>query len=132
MREITPQELAERKGHFLDEFARAAAHSNGTTTAQALYELLQSQRGALVEFDGGCAVFDSIGTDDGSLIRIVAVSGGDMQRWISQIDEAAMTLARKTGARGVIASGRPGWKREAKKHGYAVTHITVFKEVVYA
>ena len=95
-------------------------------------EAISSRAAALYDVGKGIAVMDAPVFHGRQMVRIIAIQGEDVSGWIGEVDAAAMDLAWRLGAVGIIAVGRPGWKKETTRHGYRMTHATFFKEVNYA
>ena len=63
------------------------------------------------------------------ILHITALAGDEMEGWIDPLISRWREFARSHGCAKMIATGRPGWKRVFKTHGFAVTKITGVCEV---
>ncbi len=63
------------------------------------------------------------------VLNIIAVGGEHKEAWLEEAVNAWVDFAREYECSSVIASGRPGWSRDFRKHGFKVTHITGMREV---
>lgn len=57
---------------------------------------------------------------NGRALRVILSAGKNMPEWIDAANEFVEGMARLNGCRMLLSSGRPGWKSEAKKHGWKV------------
>lgn len=108
---------------------RACQYSNGAFSAYDLLNKVVEKQAALFIIGDCIAVFDAPIHTQGKIIRILAIEGGGIDAAFPLIDKVAKELGKKLNASGVLASGRLGWKRIAKQHGYTMTHATYFKEL---
>jgi hypothetical protein len=129
IREVLAAEVQDRQAHFMVEFARAAAYSNGMFSARAIFAEVMAGRAMILETSGGIAVIDSMQAEAGLFVRIAAMAGNGISEWIAEVDHAAMALAKTLKAVGVISLGLPNSGAETIERGYTITHIAGFKAV---
>ena len=65
---------------------------------------------------------------DGLLCHLVWCAGNDAPRWFHLI-EAIENWARSHGARRMMATARPGWRKMLTSNDYAMTHVVMEKDL---
>ncbi|CAB4216891.1 hypothetical protein UFOVP1590_9 [uncultured Caudovirales phage] len=117
---------------YLQGISEACEHTNHLMSVEDIIGSLEKGDSILKDFGDGFAIYDSVQSKTGLLIRIKVIAGSNMEQWIDQVDQEAMLLATQYKAIGIIAIGRTGWKRECLKRNYKTTHSIFYKDVDHA
>ena len=63
------------------------------------------------------------------ILHVTALAGEGMAEWLDDLVAAWRSFAAEVGCKMMVATGRLGWKREFKRHGFTVTRIVGVCEV---
>lgn len=127
IREVFPDELQKRRDHFMNEFRRATDYSKGLHSAESMFEAVKAKTAVLFETTDGIALIDGWTSEMGLLVRIAALVGDNVLEWIAEVEEAALIIAKKVGAKGITSALHPDLEEAMTTRGYSVTHTVVFK-----
>lgn len=104
---------------FEPEFARALAYFD-LYTPEFITEQIATGHMQCFVVGGLLFVTQVEEFPNGKALRIILAAGKNMPEWIDAANEFVEGMARLNGCRMLLSSGRPGWKSEAKKHGWKV------------
>lgn len=79
-----------------------------------------------------CAAVTRIVDAKKRVLHIVAVSGEGKEAWLPDLVHEIKDFARHEQCEILLAVGRPGWKRDFRKHGFKLEKITGVCEVRHA
>ena len=94
-----------------------------------LREQAEKDTAQLWMIEGRAAAITRVHQSSERVLEVVALGGDGMDAWIADMVESWRTFALDTECRRIIATGRPGWKRAFRAHGFAIEKITGVMEV---
>ena len=106
---------------------KALQYGYGESVDKWLEEAEQDQAQLWVS-PHGAAVTRVIDVGD-RILHIVSLGGGKKHEWLDEMVGEWKSFAKRNGCKKVIATGRPGWKKDFAKHGFSVEKITGVCEV---
>lgn len=68
-------------------------------------------------------------TNKGLALHIVTLVGEDQEEWLPQLLDVLETVALEQGCAVMACTGRPGWRRVLRKHGWREEQVTMMREV---
>ena len=94
-----------------------------------LREQAQEDSAQLWMIEGRAAAITRVHQSSERVLEVVALGGEGLDMWIAEMVDSWQAFARDTDCRRIIATGRPGWKRAFRAHGFAIEKITGVMEV---
>lgn len=109
-------------------FQRATDRVPGELEPSAIlhHALADEFRLWVIEDDNDLLLAGAVGETGDGYVRIYALAGRDMGRWLSEALTEFEILARNNGLKGVRVCGRPGWSRVLP--GYRLCQVTMEKK----
>ena len=77
----------------------------------------------------GVAVIEVADFKIGKVLHVNCLAGNDMDGWLDELVGYCRGLAKQLGCVGVSCTGRPGWQRQLKNHGFELQAATLLMEV---
>lgn len=97
-----------------------------------LREQAEQDAAQLWMIEGKAAAITRVHQSSERVLEVVALGGEGMDMWIAEMVDSWQAFARDTACKRIIATGRPGWRKAFKTHGFAIEKITGVLEVANA
>jgi hypothetical protein len=106
----------------------ALAYSPGLEAIEDVERAIE--RGSYqVWFGKECCVVTEIADYARTKALVVVHGGGDMAELLDELEPATCEFARAEGCRHIMGTGRKGWERVTRTHGYRFGYITMVKRL---
>ncbi len=123
-----PRELIEARHWFYEMDIQKALDKNfiGGDASEVVAKAIEGPAGILcinVLTDDGVqsvarCVIDVVDTNEGQMLRVISLTGTDMQLWLDELVMILRNCAEDNDCVGVTFTGRNGWARELDRYGF--------------
>lgn len=105
----------------------ALAYSHGTHDLLDILNGIKEGQYQLWEGERGCIVTEVLQYPKKKVFHVF-LGGGDMDQ-LTDMHSSVIAFAKQLGCKELTMSGRVGWSRALKKHGWEHAHTTLYKEI---
>ena len=105
----------------------ALGYSGGTHTFKDIVDGISSGRLQLWPADNSCLVTEIVAYPQKKVLNVF-LGGGELEE-IAGMHTDVIAWAKAQGCEALTVSGRKGWERALKRHGWKPLHVTLTKEI---